>query len=335
MICESVFGIMYHSMALVVDALHMFTDVCSYIIAIVSIIIARKKPDYKYTYGHDRMEIVGSICSIGLVYVLVGSVILESYNKLRVVIKCADSSTFTHDLCDDSNPNPKIMVIIGCIGLLSNFLCAGILGMAGISHSHSHGNNHNDNESETSAEECDAHTNCAINNNLKAALFHAIGDAIQLIFVICAGGFIWIYTKSSSGNISSYSNIVDPITSFIGSIIIVIGSVKIVKPIYESIMMVTPEFISDKYKILTDDFFEMGIEGHPHSVVVTQKTILISFTIDAVNWQCWYRNHQSNIHKNVPGYVLEKLQQVYTPIIENDFIVEYGVYCVGDMNINH
>lgn len=54
-------GILAHSSAMISDAIHSMSDVCSTIIVLIGIRIASKEPDKEHPYGHERMECVAAI----------------------------------------------------------------------------------------------------------------------------------------------------------------------------------------------------------------------------------------------------------------------------------
>lgn len=54
-------GILAHSSAMISDAIHSMSDVCSTIIVLIGIRIASKAPDKEHPYGHERMECVAAI----------------------------------------------------------------------------------------------------------------------------------------------------------------------------------------------------------------------------------------------------------------------------------
>ena len=54
-------GIVAHSSAMISDAIHSMSDVCSTIIVLIGIRIASKEPDKEHPYGHERMECVAAI----------------------------------------------------------------------------------------------------------------------------------------------------------------------------------------------------------------------------------------------------------------------------------
>lgn len=54
-------GILSHSGAMVSDAVHSASDVCSTLIVMIGITLSRKQSDSRHQYGHERMECVAAV----------------------------------------------------------------------------------------------------------------------------------------------------------------------------------------------------------------------------------------------------------------------------------
>lgn len=54
-------GITAHSGAMISDAIHSASDVCSTFIVIIGFVVSNKKSDKEHPYGHERMECIASI----------------------------------------------------------------------------------------------------------------------------------------------------------------------------------------------------------------------------------------------------------------------------------
>lgn len=54
-------GILSHSGAMVSDAVHSASDVCSTLIVMIGITLSRKQSDNRHQYGHERMECVAAV----------------------------------------------------------------------------------------------------------------------------------------------------------------------------------------------------------------------------------------------------------------------------------
>ena len=69
MIAEFIFGFLSNSLALISDAIHMFTHSFALIISLVAIIIASKKAPLDKTYGYYRVEVLAAFVN-GLTIIL-------------------------------------------------------------------------------------------------------------------------------------------------------------------------------------------------------------------------------------------------------------------------
>lgn len=106
-------------------------------------------------------------------------------------------------------------------------------------HSHSHSHNHSHNKSRTSDLSDKQHSHHNHNHhghshenvNLRAALVHVIGDAVQNLGVVIAGGIIYFYPQCS---------IADPICTYIFSIIVVFTTIRILRDCIAVLMEGSP-----------------------------------------------------------------------------------------------
>lgn len=116
MLIELVGGIVAHSLALISDALHMFTDVGAFVLSLIVLRIAKRPSSKKMTYGFQRAEILGALASALTLWALCGVLIYEAIKRLITPHEVAGGIVF----------------IIASFGLLSN------LAMMKILHSHDH-----------------------------------------------------------------------------------------------------------------------------------------------------------------------------------------------------
>lgn len=98
-------GIISHSLAILTDAAHMFSDVAGFMISFFSIYISKNKTTFDYSMGYHRAEILGAFVSIFLIWGLLGWLNVEATNRIY-------------------NPGPDIdpdlMLITACIGFACN-----------------------------------------------------------------------------------------------------------------------------------------------------------------------------------------------------------------------
>jgi solute carrier family 30 (zinc transporter), member 2 len=249
-------GYFTSSLALLSDAFHMLTDVIGYSISLVSIILALSPASTKLPFGRKRLEVLGALSSIFLLWVLTLGLVYEAFERLK---------------------NPKVidgrnMFIMAVFGVVFNgiliFIFAGDhlevkidgeskdgdgrdeqvegkdleygvgLGNGDISNEKLlSDNNHT---LQTKSEEINDHplqTHTKSDINIKAAMLHAIGDLLCSIGVLIASVIIWINPEM---------NWVDPFCTFLFGIMAIGTTLGILKDIYKILMQATPDGFDDK-----------------------------------------------------------------------------------------
>jgi len=162
MIAEFVGGYFAHSLAIMTDAAHLLTDVAGMAISIAAVTLAKQHATADFTFGFQRMEILGALLSVLLIWVLTAFLVYEAIYRIL----------------DPQYVDGKLMLIIACLGLVINLLMLCVLG----GHGHSHG-----------GQQCSGgHGGAdAVNINVMAAYIHVVGDLVQTIGVIIAAVLIW------------------------------------------------------------------------------------------------------------------------------------------------
>ncbi|KAI0010036.1 cation efflux protein [Xylariaceae sp. FL0662B] len=205
------------SLALLADAFHYMNDLIGFIVALVAIIISeRAKSPQNFSFGWARAQLLGAFFNGVFLLALGISIFLQSIERF-ISIEPVD--------------NPRLVLIVGCIGLTLNVLSATILhdhhghDHGGHGHGHSHEQEHahaherpndhpnieagqpgTDNSSQneddipltpisTHAEH--RHTIANLQSpghdlGLLGVLIHVIGDALNNLGVIIAALVIWL-----------------------------------------------------------------------------------------------------------------------------------------------
>lgn len=202
---EAIVGYSVHSLALVADSFHMLNDIVSLIIALWAVKIKNNKPaDSRYTYGWQRAEILGALINAVFLLALCFSIILDALQRF-----------FQPQVVEQ----PKLVLIVGSLGLLSN--CVGLVLFH--EHGHSHGHSHSEppvaqhydeNSSNTDLESyfpenvlhrMDENSSLISKGpkaqeenrkkkrslNMEGVFLHVLGDALGNIGVIMTALFIW------------------------------------------------------------------------------------------------------------------------------------------------
>ncbi|RDL33183.1 Cation efflux protein [Venustampulla echinocandica] len=134
-------GLVVGSLALMADAFHMLNDIISLVVGLWAVTAARKSSTDKYSFGWLRAEILGAFFNAVFLIALCLTIVLEAVTRL---------------IDPPEISNPKLILIVGSLGLASNFV--GFLVLGG--HGHSHGpaeHDHAHGDEVTAAEEGHSH----------------------------------------------------------------------------------------------------------------------------------------------------------------------------------
>jgi cobalt-zinc-cadmium efflux system protein len=81
-IIEGVFGFLSHSMALLADAGHNFSDVLGLVAAWTASMLAQRRPTQRYTYGLRSSSILAALLNAIILLIAVGGIVLEAVQRL-------------------------------------------------------------------------------------------------------------------------------------------------------------------------------------------------------------------------------------------------------------
>jgi ammonium transporter Rh len=139
MIVELVSGIIAHSLAIMTDAAHMLTDVGALALSLFAVIASQWEASEQFTFSFKRAEVVGAFFSIMLVWALVGAITYGAIVRMITIVACARGTQSQYTECEATEP--RLMLIVGCLGLVVNIGYAVILAWGGaeVKHAHSHG----------------------------------------------------------------------------------------------------------------------------------------------------------------------------------------------------
>jgi len=111
-VIESVFGFISHSMALLADAGHNFSDVLGLAVAWGANVLAARRPSARYTYGLRSSSILAALLNAIILLIAVGGIVVEAVQRL-------------------ATPQPvggATIIIVACAGVLVNGAAAWLLG---------------------------------------------------------------------------------------------------------------------------------------------------------------------------------------------------------------
>ena len=79
---EVVAGIIAHSISIISDAIHLVCDASGYSFSFLFMYLSRKPANSKMTFGYHRMEVLGAIINIYIVWILILFVMYESTYRI-------------------------------------------------------------------------------------------------------------------------------------------------------------------------------------------------------------------------------------------------------------
>ncbi|KAF2868191.1 cation efflux protein [Massariosphaeria phaeospora] len=180
-------GFYTRSLALVADAFHYLSDLIGFVVALVAVqVTERKTSPQDLSFGWARAQLLGAFFNGVFLLALGLSIALQSIERF-ITIQHVE--------------NPKIVLIVGSVGLFLNIISAFH------SHSHDHGHSHSHEESATHApspslQNPASHTTHkhlttlppppGLDLGMLGVLIHLMGDALNNIGVIIAALIIWL-----------------------------------------------------------------------------------------------------------------------------------------------
>lgn len=257
MTVEVIGGIKANSLAILTDAAHLLSDVAAFAISIFSVWASGWEATPRQSYGFFRIEILGTLVSIQIIWLLTGILVYEAIDRL---------------LNGTVEVQGSLMFGISTFGLVVNIIMIFVLGHEhGHGHGHSHGHDHNhdhddvedvhihgvsvtthqhhhhDHEHEHDHHHDLEHSQPLLktyssketkekkrNINVQGAYLHVLGDLIQSIGVMIGAGIIW-YNPNLK--------IIDPICTLLFSIIVLYTTINMLRDILEVLMESTPREI--------------------------------------------------------------------------------------------
>ncbi|OMP11776.1 Cation efflux protein [Corchorus capsularis] len=327
---EVVGGIKANSLAILTDAAHLLSDVAAFAISLFSLWAAGWEANPRQSYGFFRVEILGALVSIQLIWLLAGILVYEAIVRL---------------INDTGEVNGFLMFLVAAFGLVVNVIMALLLGHDhghghGHGHSHSHGDHghghshshgvtitthhhheghsagechhhhheedsqtehhHHHDDEHTKDEHHHAHEDQSQpllnkpkkrrNINVHSAYLHVLGDSIQSIGVMIGGGLIWYKPEWK---------IVDLICTLIFSVVVLGTTIRMLRNILEVLMESTPREI-DATK-LERGLLEMG------DVVAIHELHIWAITVGKVLLACHVKIRPEAdadaVLDNVIGYI--------------------------------
>ncbi|OAA65950.1 cation efflux family protein [Niveomyces insectorum RCEF 264] len=193
-VAEIAVAIMTKSLALIADAFHYMNDLVGFIVALTALIISeRSDSPQELSFGWQRARLLGAFFNGVFLLALGISIFLQSLERFISL---------------QNVENPKLVLIMGCVGLALNVVSAAFLH----EHAHDHGDGHahGADEAQTAADTDHElnplhphadHRHATVKSgpaappgrdlNMLGAFVHVVGDAANNVGVIVAALVIW------------------------------------------------------------------------------------------------------------------------------------------------
>ncbi|CEO95750.1 hypothetical protein PBRA_004463, partial [Plasmodiophora brassicae] len=154
-IVEVVVGFMFHSLALVADAMNMLSDIISMGIGLYAIVLSRRPANEKLTFGWMRTEVVGGLVNATFMLSICMTLTIDA---VKLIVKPET------DLAEDID----LVLWVSVGGLVANLLGLWILGTGA--------------PDERPSDAKPARRD----KNMQGVLLHVLGDALGSVGVICS-----------------------------------------------------------------------------------------------------------------------------------------------------
>ncbi len=187
MVAEIVGGLMFGSIALVADGLHMSTHASALLLAALAYRYARRHADDpRFSFGTGKL---GDLAGFSSAIVLLMIAMLIGYEAIARLIAPVPISF-----------NEAIPIAV--LGLIVNIASALLLSGGGDNHGHPHDHGHAHDHSHDHSHE-HAHGLAHRDNNMRAAIIHVLADAVVSVLVIAGlllgRTFGWLFMDPLAG----------------------------------------------------------------------------------------------------------------------------------------
>ncbi len=201
MVVEIVTGLMFGSMALLADGVHMATHVGALGLAAGAYWMARRHAqDRRFSFGSGKFGDLAAFASAIVLGLLSIGVAIESLRRLFEPVTVAYGEA----------------LIIAMIGLLVNIVSAAILHEGPHHHGHDHDHDHHHDHDHPHD---DGHDKFLRDNNLRAAYLHVVADAATSVLAIIALASGMLFAISWA----------DPLVGVLGAILIASWAITLVR----------------------------------------------------------------------------------------------------------
>ncbi|MCL7036774.1 hypothetical protein MKW94_025316 [Papaver nudicaule] len=314
MTVEIVGGLKANSLAILTDAAHLLSDVAAFGISLFSLWASSWEATPRQSYGFFRIEILGTLVSIQMIWLLAGILVYEAIARI---------------INDTGEVQGFLMFLVSAFGLVVNIVMAVLLGHdhghgghghdhGGHGHDHGHGHNHShdvhDPHAHTHSHDHEHHSDHSDpllkssedgtivvgkekkkrNINIQGAYLHVLGDSIQSIGVMIGGAIIWYKPEWK---------IIDLICTLVFSVIVLGTTIRMLRNIMEVLMESTPREIDAT--MLEKDLCEMD------EVIAIHELHIWAITVGKVLLACHVKVKPDADADLVLDKVIDHIKRVY------------------------
>jgi cation diffusion facilitator family transporter len=194
MVAEIVGGLLFGSIALVADGLHMSTHASALLLAALAYRYARRHvDDPRFSFGTGKLGDLAGFSSAIVLFMIAVLIGYEAVSRLIAPVPISFNEA----------------IPIAVLGLIVNIVSALLLSGGGHDHAHSEDHSRSHEHSHDHSHE-HAHGKAHRDNNMRAAIIHVLADAVVSVLVIAglllARSFGWLF--------------MDPVAALVGAAVI-------------------------------------------------------------------------------------------------------------------
>ncbi|XP_045715453.1 zinc transporter 2 [Phyllostomus hastatus] len=245
MIGEIIGGYLAHSLAIMTDAAHLLTDFASMLISLFSLWMSSRPATKTMNFGWQRAEILGALLSVLSIWVMTGVLVYLAVERL---------------ISGDYEIEGRTMLITAGCAVAVNIIMGLTLHQSGHGHSHDHGQSHDTSQQQG-------------NPSVRAAFIHVIGDLLQSVGILVAAYILYFKPEYKY---------VDPICTFLFSILVLGTTLTILRDVILVLMEGTPkgvDFTAVRDLLLAVEGVEALHSLHIWALTVAQPVLSVHIAI--------------------------------------------------------
>ena len=236
MVGEIVGGLLFGSIALVADGLHMSTHAGALLLAALAYTYARRHAeDPRFTFGTGKLGDLAGFTSAIILAMIAALIGYEAVSRLFAPVPIHFVEA----------------IAIACLGLAVNVASALLLG-GGDHHHHDHGHDHAHHHHHDH-EHAHAHRATTRDNNMRAAVIHVLADAAVSVLVIAGLSLAWTFGWLW----------MDPLVGIVGACVIASWSYGLIRDAGAILLDMNPDHgMAERVRQVVEDEGDMVADLH-------------------------------------------------------------------------